>query len=204
MMGMWSAAGGVPPAGWVETFEGTGYVKAVWTETGTPNEDYTTSPLVGSQSLSVAFSDVVQSSNLGTFTQAKLVVKFPSLTQTGVSYFFGFRDSTASTTVVSIAVDADDKIQLAHGSYNALSAGTISANQQYVIWLDYAKGTGSNGIASVYVAADTGNDGIETKPGSAFVSLSSGTSTADAATFRILHAGQSTGASIIFDNVEKL
>lgn len=187
---------------WIETFEATGYVNAVWTETGTPNEDYTTAPLVGSQSVLMAYSDVVQSSDLGAFTKARFVIKFPSLDQSTFAFFFGLRESTATTAVVALSVSSTDTVKILCGTRESTSSGTLTAGTQYVMWLDYTKGTGSNAVASLYVAEDSGNDGVETKPGTAFVSVTNGTSTADAATFRLLHASANMGASLIIDNVE--
>jgi len=187
----------------LETFEATGYDNAVWTETGTPDEDYTTGPLCGSQSLDISSTTaVVQSSDLGEYTGIKFLIKFGTLTNSADSYQFAMRDSTGTTNLGLIAVTSSDYFKIACGTANVTdNTMLLSATATYMVWLDYVKGTGSNAQLRLYVAEDASADCVETKPGTPLLTITTGTSTLNAQTIRILQSN-AMSSHILWDNVE--
>jgi hypothetical protein len=78
-------------------------------------------------------------------------------------------------------------LQIFDGSgSSSTGGGTVSANTSYYIWLHRLKGSGANGVADVYISTTT------TKPGAATLSISNGSTTADAANIQIYNNGGDT------------
>lgn len=189
----------------LETFEATGYDNAVWTETNTPLPDYTTGPLCGAQSLAMGSGDVIKSSDQSSFTSAKIVLNFgASLTNGSDSYLFQFFGTGGSTAVAKVALDPTDYLQLVVGGTTVVDTTfLIQTNTQYIVWLDYTKGTGSNAYGAIYIAVDTGNDCVEDKPASPIVTTSTANATLDAMVLWVGHSN-ATSPAILYDNLEIL
>jgi hypothetical protein len=164
-----------------QDFEGAGYDNGeTWTEagTGTINEDYTTSPLVGSQSLRLAYT-----SQSGTTTvalpadQASLDVyfrvNFAAVPASG-KVFLRLRDA-GGTTICRVEVATSNRITIRHGTGAATTTNGVSSATTYSFFLTFTKGSGANGIANIGYSTD------DTRPtsGNTYVSVSNGTSTAD-------------------------
>jgi hypothetical protein len=72
------------------------------------------------------------------------------------------------------------KLIIKHGTQGSgYGATTISTGTTYHCWIDWAKGTGADGVMTVYLATTS------TKPGSAEVTLSSGTASVDVANVKL-------------------
>ena len=187
-----------------ETFEGSEYDNAVWTEVGVPNGDYTTAPLCGAQSLVLpSSSSSITSSDLGQdIVSVKAIIRPNSLTNSGDSYTVTIKDATGATTLTALAITPTDYFKISNGTANTTDATTIlSATSTYIVWLDYTPGTGSNAITNLYVAVDSGDDCIETKPGTPLLTLTTGTSTL-AARVLALRQSNTMSATFLYDNVE--
>lgn len=159
-----------------ESFEGTGYENS-WTEAGTPNEDYTTVVLDGSQSLGLVSSG---DSSYASFAAQSSVwfycmFRFPSATNNNTSHLIQLRDS-GGAEVCGMRFASGGVYTISHGTANASSAASAYASATtYHIWLHYTKGTGANGTLDLYFSSTS------TQPGSPSLSITTGTATADAA-----------------------
>jgi hypothetical protein len=179
-----------------QNFEGTGYDNSEsWSEVDSPDEDYTTTVLRGSQSLDIS-GDTYESTTI-------------TFSATGPCYvFFRFRFSALPSSDASIFImrDASDN-QLAalrlrsNGyirAYNGTggyenSGGTYSANTTYYVWLEYTAGSGADGETKVYIDTDT------TKP-AATITVSDGDATTDA-TKVVLTNGNDGTPNFVFDQI---
>jgi len=190
-----------------ETFEGTGYSVAGWSEAGSVvNEDYTTAPapIIGSQSLlikNVAFDTAYSEINLPNATEGWMRVGVV-LTNTAVStwYVLMMADSGGGE-MASVIVQAG-KLRIKCGTATADTATSITANTTNYIWMHYLKGTGANAVADVGFALHP----TKTRPtsGGTFASLANGTSTANVQVFRLGGGDLTFGgaeAGAIYDNV---
>lgn len=171
-----------------ETFDAAGYDVAGWTESNTSEikEDYATAPapLSGVQSL---YFDVTATRSLDSpaWTGADTVwISFlfhddEAALPGAPRLFCALKDSVGGTTVASVTLETDGDLTVACGSATSRSSESITRNTTYRIWLTYTKGTGANGLAAVYWSTPS------TDPkGTAKASVSSGTSTAQAASVR--------------------
>lgn len=161
-------AGGSAAYIFQENFEGTGYENAGWTESGTPNEDYTPA-LQGSQSWSSS-------------AQASYAVYDLGQTYDSINVFFQWKRAGAASTpqLVQLLDESDTVVAaLAAGNGQAIvyNGTTGSANfgssdlPSYYFWLEFTKGTGSNGSTLGY------NSTTATKPGSASGTVTTGNAT---------------------------
>jgi hypothetical protein len=167
-----------------QNFEGTGYDNGEsWSENlggsgGVVNEDYTSTALRGSQSLYISqgadgYAVTLKSFTAGSPRYVFARVRFPGFGDGTASAVFGI-DADGTGTTWDVAIDATNGggIRLYNGATNT-SCGTLSANTTYYIWLDYTKGTGSNGSSVAYIGT-TGS-----KP-AATCTISNGASTTNA------------------------
>lgn len=168
-----------------ENCEGTGTGGDFTDTAGTIDWDSTSggpSPLSGSESLYISN----QGGNVytvGDFTGgANRYAKF-IFGGSGVSFidnkpFVEFLDS--SDNVLATAQVDDAEIEIFHGSDSFFSTDSPLSNDTAIyIWFEYEAGSGSNGVLRLY------HNTTDSKPGAANYSLSSGTSTADAAKIRL-------------------
>lgn len=186
-----------------ERFEGTGY-QNTWTEsgTGTIDEDYTTSPLEGSQSLRIAAS-----------TQQPITVVTFSSDQAELWGYFRFRINTASflankpifvlrnssaTTVGSITVNTDNGILPTNGTGGgSVTVDKMVTGSNYNIWWHYKKGTGADGIFSCAFSAT----GTEPTSGNAFQTKTNGNATTDAHDLRVGFGISNTTGEFVIDQI---
>lgn len=198
LLGFWSAASanpliilsgnannGVTPAAYLidESYEGTGYVNS-WTETaGTINEDYTTSPIVGSQSLYITGSSVA---TYVSFTAQDTVyvfarIRFQSIDAANRN-LASIRDSSG-TALASFGIGSGGQARAtsAGGTANS-SSGTFTTGNNYYFWMEYEKGTGANAVTRIGWSSD-GTKPTLTASGANSAVSSNGTTTAQGARF---------------------
>lgn len=202
-----SAAGGGGGTSYLvnQGFEGTGYDNSEsWTEAGTGvNEDYATSPIVGSQSLAVIVSSQ-SSSTYVTFTAQDSVhffarVRIESLGNAGSVNIFRFRTSS-NTEGAAFQIRADGKASVtADGGTANAATEVITTGSDLYFWGEYTKGTGSNAVAK-FGWSDTSTKPTLSAGGARTCSSTNGTGTAQVAR---LYVGTTTSTtySMVFDRV---
>ena len=172
-----------------EGFEGTGYENTGWTESGAPNENYTTTILEGTQSLNCSGSQYAYR----TFQNpTNFSLYFRVRWNTWKDYAnIIYWDNASYGTAASIYAD-DNRIQIAHG--NSASTGTtaIAANVTYHVWVEWTKGTGANGTMKLFISSN----GV--KPATPEANVTNGNG---AATQRIYVGPTATGPNVIFDRL---
>jgi hypothetical protein len=164
-----------------ENFEGTG-APTGWTtasEGGTINYDSTTSPLRGSQSLRLTHSGWPGARVYKAFTAQSQVYLFARVRWAADAGddtpILTLRDSSGNTLCTLLVRSGGGAFRLYHGTTFGNASSSPTANTTYYVWISYTAGTGANGAATLHWGTAT------TKPGSADISVSTGTATADAA-----------------------
>jgi hypothetical protein len=182
-------ASGTPTYLFTEGFEGTGFENTGWTKSGVPNENYTTTVLDGAQSLNCAGAQYIQRAfPYSTSFNLYFRVRWNTWSDyANVIYW----DNSSWGTAASLYAD-DNRLQLAHGSASALGTTVLAANVTYHVWVEWTKGTGSNGTMKLFVST-TG-----TKPATPEASITNGNG---AATQRIYVGPTGTGPNVIFDRI---
>ena len=181
----------VPPPTYLlsEGFEGTGFENAGWNQNGTPNPNYTTTALHGAQSLNTSGAQYIwrtfqNSTSFYLYTQVRAIAwsSFTNLV---------YLDDASWGNAASVWTDGS-RLHVRHGSVSAVGTMPLSPNTTYHVWVDWTKGTGTNGTMKVFVAT-TG-----TKPAVADASLTTGTG---AATQRLYLGPTGAGPNLIFDRL---
>lgn len=178
----WSLVGTVgAPAGasylLQENFEGTGYDSGTWTETlggATIDEDYTTAPLVGSQSLYVGGSTSNSSTKSPTFTGTNpcymyFMVKFVQVNTSATTSNLAGMITAGNDCLL---IQKNSKFYVTHGGTSAASTTVLGTTDTYHVWVEYTASTGANdGIVKVYVSTTA------TKPADPEINYTTGTIT---------------------------
>lgn len=178
-----------------QNFEGTGYDNSeTWAEScgsgATCDEDYTSSPLRGSQSYKFT---------TGT-SGSSVYVNFTE--QDEVYFHIKFSiDNDSGSDLIQIGAGATSLFLIGYSSgtnklvYNSatLSSVTISTGTVYHLWGYYKKGTGSDEINRAWLSTTT------TKPGLVDYEIINGTSTGQASRISLKDSGNATSAT--FDQV---
>jgi len=181
----------VPPPTYLlsEGFEGTGFENAGWTVDGTPNADYTTTALHGAQSLNTSGAQYISrtfqnSTSFYLYTQVRAIAwgSFTNLV---------YWDDAGWDSAATVWTDGIN-LHVTHGSASVIGTTPLSPNTTYHVWVDWTKGTGTNGTMKVFVAT-TG-----TKPAVADASLTTGTG---GATQRLYVGPTGAGPNLIFDRL---
>ncbi len=183
-------------------FEGTGYDNSeTWTEyipgSSVVNEDYTTTALVGSQSLYLyngsswdstrAYTSFTPSGNAYAYAQ----VRFKTIAN---SLYFMILEAS-STDVAGVQYVNSSTVRLDCGTSNNSDSYSISTDTTYHVWLEYQKGTGSNAICRLYLSTTS------SKPGTATITITAGSGTGDADGINLDCSGATSGREIIFDKI---
>jgi hypothetical protein len=185
-----------------ETFEGTGYSNntgPAWA--GAADPDYTTSPLVDLQSLSASYTTGAykhQITGASGNVSLDFIIKITSTTQPANVYFAELWNDYTQVAYLFFRA-SDSYVGVYHGTAFAWTDVTFTAGNTYHVWVDYAAGTGSNGVVRVYITAYTG---IETKPGTPNGEVTTGTSTSACDGFAIEQLNANSGGIILFDSVK--
>jgi VCBS repeat-containing protein len=182
-------AGGGPTYLFAEGFEGTGFENTGWTKTGTPNENYTTTVLDGAQSLNCSGAQHIRR----TFqysTSFNLYFRVRWITWSDYVNVVYWDNSSWGTTAALFA--DNNRFELIHGGASALGTTTLNPNITYHVWVEWARGTGSNGTLKLFVST-TG-----VKPATPEASITTGSGTA---TERMYLGPTSAGPNVIFDRI---
>ncbi len=196
-----SAAAASECTGYVvcQNWEGVGEDNSEsWTVvSGGINEDYTTapSPLRGSQSVSVIYSGAIAYYDSPAFTNADevwghtLFNTSDNLTDFGSDIIRVY--NSVGTKVMGVSIGTDNKLIISNGTLNSSAGATVlSQSTTYRIWFYYKKGTGSNGISTLWL--DLASNGTS-RPGSSEATKTNGNATTQAD-----HAGLVNGNNELF------
>lgn len=177
-----------------ENFEGTGYDETItgsWTESsGTPDEDYATSPapLAGSQSLELNDAGANERIDSPTYAATAdiwlyFLVHFnslPAATETVAS----FRNST--TEMCSMQITSAGLLRVAMtGGNSVTTVSAMSAGTTYHVWIHYTAGSGANAFGSVAFSTD----GTKPTSGNAYTQKTDSTATASSDNIRLRSDG---------------
>ncbi len=173
-----------------EGFEGTGFENAGWTVDGTPNPDYTTTALHGAQSLNTSGAQYISrtfqnSTSFHLYTQVRAIA-WGSFTN--LMYW----DDAGWDTAATVWTDGS-RLHVTHGTASVIGTTPLSPNTTYHVWVEWTKGTGTNGTMKVFLATTGG-----TKPAVAEASLTTGTG---GATERLYVGPTGAGPNLIFDRL---
>jgi len=170
-----------PPASPIilETFEGTGYSAAGWTEQftgGTLNKDYTTTVLDGSQSLFIQNADFAAAYVKNTMTAAGHYWAFFKVrpgTLSGTKSMFDLADvGSVPQCSVTLSAAGAVRVQVKNNAAGATTVATMSSGTTYNVWVEFNINNGANCIGTVAFSTGT------TRPtsGSNFAQVSTTTS----------------------------
>lgn len=170
---------------WSETVGTNGVVEAA---------DTTATVLRGTQQLKLYAGDAGQYSISRTTnayaspatTYVHFRWKTPDTTPSSSDDFFYILDSSGNI-LCCLKLITTGTVRLYHGTAYQASAGTLSNDTLYHIWIEYTKGTGSDGVAKVWIGTTS------TKPGSTFTTnVTNGTATADSGKLQLRAGYQQT------------
>lgn len=126
---------------------------------GTPDYDYGT-PLEGTYSLYLDASSAAVTINhnftSATEMHAYMLVKPVDISDSNRT-LFTFTETT--TGRLTVTLNANGTVKVAHGTVTATTVAAMSAGTVYSVWAGYVKGTGADGAAYVAFSSTT------TKPG---------------------------------------
>lgn len=185
-----------------ENFDGTGDPGAAWTEFGTSNWDYTTSPapLEGTQSAScdgTAAAAYLNWNNGSGVDALEVFFLFHIPSTLEVSETLVYIYDSGATIVGYVLIHVGAVLRIYNGTAFAATTGTIAADTTYYIWVRWEKGTGADGFASVAFSTD----GTRPNSGNNYKEVTTGTATAQAQQVRPSATYSSgTGNFIIFDD----
>jgi hypothetical protein len=190
------AAGGAAPTYLLEEgFEGTGYDEILagsWTESsGTPDEDYATSPapLVGSQSLELNDGGTNERADSPSFTDTADVwffcyIHFNSL-PAGTESIISIRNGTTEMLSAQVTSSGTWRLSMTGGN-SAATTAAMSAGTTYKVRIRYTAGGGATGFGSFEFATTGGTfDGS----GTDYTSKSDSTATLSAQNLRLRSEG---------------
>lgn len=174
-------------------FEETGTPSGL-TIGGTVDTDQTTGAIFGTESAEISSS--TSAANYVEFVvpsgSSAISVKFSvdHSTPSVASDLIRFLNSS-DTMQARMNFRTNNTVRNTHGTVNT-DTSAINLTSYVTYWVDYTKGTGSNGQLDVYVA-----EGSTTKPGTPTRSITTGTATDDIAKIRIYGL---YGANVLLDN----
>lgn len=193
-----------------QTFEGTGYDNSeTWSEgAGTPNEDYTSVVLDGSQSLymnGTAATQSTDSPNFGDTGEFYFKFYFRPVTLPGAAReIIRFQLNAAQSGVSELQINSSGQLVYFNGTASTTTVSGMTAGNDYTIWGYFKKGTGSDGIATVAWAPKTGS---ETKPtsdggGVGYANKTNCNGTADVDQFRVTAQFSTSGPEYVMDKLQ--
>lgn len=187
-----------------QNLEGAGYDNSeTWTETlngATINEDYSTSPILGSQSLSVLDGGVdgwTQASFSAHADETVTHVYFQMRVDVDVSetaYIVRLYDGAGNAGYVSLLTNGHLKLYSGTGEDEGTT--DVSGGGVFHVWFDWKTEIGSgNGIMHLYVSANS------TKPGSSEATITNGTADYPGIDTLQIRATGSNNCVIIYDKI---
>ena len=173
-------------------FEGTGYDNGEsWTPTGSPDPDYAT-PITGegSQSMRInvsAATAYAQCASFGDNASVTVCLRLRVATFGSSTIPLIIGRNAANTASWSLNWGSGTALRVQHGSIiSAAGTTTIVNGTEYYVWLEYAQGTGLNGVMRCYLSTTT------TRPGSPDSSVTNGDGTNQTAILRLGYTGSTT------------
>jgi len=177
-----------------EGFEGTGYENTGWVvpsnSSSPPDPDFTAAPLAGSQSLRCNGVSFIQRPFVNS-TAFHCYFQVRWLAWSDFKFVVDWLNADQGSTATLFA-DFGRKLQIVHGGIGVAGTTVISDNTTYHIWLEWTRGTGTDGTMKLFISTT----GI--KPASPEASINNGQGVATAF-FDIGPFGN--GADVIYDNV---
>lgn len=154
-----------------ETFE-SGVRPGGWTDSGTPNYNYTSVPLQGAVSLQLNTTAGVLSPTFNPLPTAHIFFLWQKNANTVVQNANFFRLRSGGTIIGFIQHRTDGAIRVGQGAATPVTSGSVSTAVKRWVWVDYFAATiaGNDGRLDVSVSTTS------TKPGSPNVSCTGGTS----------------------------
>lgn len=152
-----------------EDCEGTG-TPSGWTDSGSVNWDYTTSPAAGSQCAQFGAAGAEYSTyTISAIGDVWVFFAIRVDAFTAGNDMVRLRDG--SSDIVAFRAHTSGQFRLACGGQTGTTS--MSPGTWYYVWIHYVKGTGSDGTCDAFVSTTT------TKPGTATIALSGTTATAN-------------------------
>jgi hypothetical protein len=169
-----------------QNFEGTGYDNSeAWTESGTVDEDYTTTILRGSQSCQITTTGYITHADAFT-EQSTLYMHWlyrKAANPGSEATLFTIKDSGGYAAFGHLQTDGTVKLTVGNGT--AAYTSELSNDTTYHIWVAYTAGTIGNGSVSLYAGTDT------TRPASPLATANNtgGGAVGGAVSFRVYTGG---------------
>ncbi len=171
-----------------EDFEGPGFENPGWTKIGTPNEDYTAIALHGLESLNcLGGQRVYRTFSFADSFYLYFKVRFAVLPT--FQSLIDWRDTFAGR-VAQMYVNGGT-VNLSHGTVFATSQTRFTTNVTYDVWIEWSKGTGSDGSFKLFVATDA------IKPDSPEINITTGNGGA----ISRFDLGPESSGDVIFDRI---
>ena len=115
---------------------------------------------------------------------------YPASSNTNVVEFLDATDAIVFRFLISNSLK---RFRSYHGGAIASATDDLVDATPYRVWIDYTKGTGSNGLANIYYSTD------DTKP-AVKAATTNGTATTDVVKVRFTHQNKGTG-DYVFDDI---
>lgn len=152
-----------------ENCEGTG-TPSGWTDSSSPNWDYTTTVLQGSQSLLCNSSSTYYTHSAQTTVEYYSLIRFLALPGS-VSSVFSSRTSAGGSLAIFRVSNTGAVTVFANGSDSTACVNTMTTGVTYHVWLRYVSG----GTCSV----EFSTDGVRSGSGDGYTSKTGGTGNAE-------------------------
>lgn len=134
-----------------EGFEGPGYENTGWSEIGLPDPNHTNQVLRGSQSLNLTGREFVYRTFVAT---NNFDLYFRARWNVWADYISFIYFETADYLAAGSVFADNNLLQVNHGSASVTGATPIVPDTTYHIWLEWIRGTGSNGTMNLYVSTN--------------------------------------------------
>ncbi len=185
-----------------ENCEGTG-TPSGWVDlSGSPNWDYTASPLVGSQSLYCPMVGAACKTRTNDFTggaipEVWVYFRMKATNGTNPSTATTFMGIGASGTPGSTATWRILSTLRMCTATGAGTVSTISLDTDYHFWIHYLKGTGANAVVDIAFSTS----GVRPTSGNNFFEVTTDVNTFDAARISLGGGSTTMGMDIVFDTI---
>ena len=177
-----------------EGFEGPGYENSGWVvppnSTSAPEPDHTGTVLLGTQSLRCNGVSFIQRSFVREDPiYCYLRVRWASWSD--YKFVVDWLDDAQGSTA-TLLTSFGRKLEIKHGSVSVPGTTTINLDTTYHVWLEWTKGSGSDGTMKLFVSTD------ETKPAAPEVFITTGNGVGTAL-FDIGPFG--AGVDVVYDSI---
>src|SRR5262249_12255171 len=132
-----------------EGFEGGGFENTGWINHGGANPDYTAVVLQGTQSLNCIGAQYLERPfDFGNSVCIYFQVRWNTWSDYNNIIYW---DDSNYSLVAGVYAD-DNRIELVHGSIGVRGTTLLSENVTYHVWVEWTKGSGSNGTMKLFVS----------------------------------------------------